>query len=57
MSDLCGFIHRFVPSPSGSTSVVLFMLHGTLHPTGSIVQTSLTPHNGLPDSSSLSCIP
>lgn len=29
MSDSCGFIHRFVPCPSGARSVVLLLLHGT----------------------------
>ena len=29
MSDSCGFIHRFVPSPSGTSRVVLLLLHGT----------------------------
>lgn len=29
MSESCGFVHRYVPSPSGSTSVVLLLLHGT----------------------------
>lgn len=29
MSESCGFVHRFVPSPTGSRSLVLLLLHGT----------------------------
>ena len=29
MSAPCGFVHRFVPSPSGSKDLVLLLLHGT----------------------------
>jgi predicted esterase len=29
MTGRCGFIHRFVPSPSGSRKTVLLLLHGT----------------------------
>lgn len=29
MSDSCGFVHRFVPSPARSKKLVLLLLHGT----------------------------
>ncbi|MGK2934600.1 MAG: alpha/beta hydrolase [Gemmatimonadaceae bacterium] len=29
MTERCGFIHRFVPAPSGSQETVLLLLHGT----------------------------
>lgn len=29
MSERCGFIHRFVPSPAGRRDMVLLLLHGT----------------------------
>lgn len=29
MSERCGFIHRFVPSPAGGRELVLLLLHGT----------------------------
>lgn len=29
MSDACGFVHRFVASPSDTAGVVLLLLHGT----------------------------
>ncbi len=29
MSERCGFVHRFIPSPSRSDRVVLLLLHGT----------------------------
>lgn len=29
MSDACDFVHRFIPSPSGSRDMVLLLLHGT----------------------------
>ena len=29
MSERCGFIHRFVPSPAGRQDLVLLLLHGT----------------------------